>query len=102
MGYHFCTWLRLDVLSVFANALKRYKENSLRHTAGCLPPTTIMAGAERGIRTPEPDREQIYSLPCLTTSLSRHAIRTMTCDGASSRVRTEDLMLTKQLLYQLS
>jgi hypothetical protein len=32
----------------------------------------LMLGAGRGIRTPELERGQIYSLLCLTASLSLH------------------------------
>ncbi len=38
--------------------------------------------------------QQIYSLPRLTASVPAH--------GADCRVRTDDLLFTKQLLYQLS
>ena len=39
-------------------------------------------------------KEQIYSLPRLTTSLNPH--------GAENRNRTRNLLITSQLLYQLS
>ena len=41
-------------------------------------------------------KEQIYSLPRLATSLSLHI------DGAENRNRTRNLLITSQLLYQLS
>ena len=44
---------------------------------------------------PSNPKEQIYSLPRLTTSLSSQ-------DGAESRTWTRNLLITSQLLYQLS
>ena len=42
-------------------------------------------------------KEQIYSLPRLTTSLSLHNL-----NGADRGSRTPNLLITSQLLYQLS
>ena len=42
-------------------------------------------------------KEQIYSLPRLATSLRLHEI-----NGADYRNRTYNLLITNQLLYQLS
>ncbi len=50
------------------------------------------------IRTAEPKREQIYSLPRLATSLPlRYSLFYADC-----RSRTRNLLITIQLLYQLS
>ena len=45
---------------------------------------------------PSNPKEQIYSLPRLTTSLSLQK------DGAENRNWTRNLLITSQLLYQLS
>ena len=45
---------------------------------------------------PSNPKEQIYSLPRLTTSLPFQK------DGAESRTWTRNLLITSQLLYQLS
>ena len=50
---------------------------------------------ERGGFEPPNPKEQIYSLSRLATSLSLH-------NGAENRNRTRNLLITNQLLYQLS
>ena len=50
---------------------------------------------ERGGFEPPNPKEQIYSLSRLATSLSLHS-------GAENRNRTRNLLITNQLLYQLS
>ena len=54
-------------------------------------------GGRRWIRTIEAKTQQIYSLPHLTALEFPH-IKT----GAGGRIRTPDLLITNQLLYQLS
>jgi hypothetical protein len=48
-------------------------------------------GAGCRIRTYEGISQQIYSLPCLTASLTLHF-------GATCRIRTDDPLFTKQML----
>ena len=50
---------------------------------------------ERGGFEPPNPKEQIYSLSRLASSLSLH-------NGAENRNRTRNLLITNQLLYQLS
>ena len=60
--------------------------------------TTWLRGnrmVERGGFEPPNPKEQIYSLSRLATSLSLH-------NGAENRNRTRNLLITNQLLYQLS
>ncbi len=45
---------------------------------------------------------QIYSLIPLATRESHHASRYTSEDGAGTKSRTRDLLITSQLLYQLS
>jgi hypothetical protein len=58
------------------------------------------SGGERRIRTSEVVRQQIYSLPHLATLVFPHWKDPVA--GATSRDRTNDLLITSQLLYQLS
>ena len=51
---------------------------------------------ERNGFEPLNPKEQIYSLPRLATSLS------LQINGAENRNRTRNLLITNQLLYQLS
>ena len=51
---------------------------------------------ERDGFEPSNQMEQIYSLPRLATSLPLHK------NGAENRNRTRNLLITSQLLYQLS
>ena len=57
---------------------------------------TFLVG-EGGFEPPKDRRQQIYSLPHLTALEFPH-IKT----GAGGRIRTPDLLITNQLLYQLS
>ena len=52
-------------------------------------------GGGRWIRTIEAEKQQIYSLPPLAAREPPHI-------GAGGRIRTPDLLITNQLLYQLS
>ena len=56
----------------------------------------IISGAGRKIRTFEGICRQIYSLLCLTASLSQRDTKNVF--GATFRIRTEGLLFTKQLL----
>ena len=59
-----------------------------------------LTGGRGWIRTTEGNNRQIYSLfPLATRELSH--IDAMHC-GAGGRTRTPDLLITNQLLYQLS
>ena len=55
-------------------------------------------GGERWIRTTVGVRQQIYSLPHLATLVSPQLFQFR----ADRRIRTPDLLFTKQLLYRLS
>jgi hypothetical protein len=55
-------------------------------------------GGESRIRTYEAVKQQIYSLPPLATWVSP----LVPIHGANGRIRTPDLLITNQLLYQLS
>ena len=57
-------------------------------------------GGRRWIRTIEAETQQIYSLPPLATRELSHIH--IVNDGAGGRTRTPDLLITNQLLYQLS
>ncbi len=72
-------------------------------------------GGRGWIRTTEAEKQQIYSLPPLATrelvniklDLLLHSRtgadnRFVRVDGAGGRTRTPDLLITNQLLYQLS
>ena len=55
---------------------------------------------EGGFEPPKP-KQQIYSLPHLTAlELSQKVFKNK--NGAGGRTRTPDLLITNQLLYQLS
>ena len=61
-------------------------------------------GGGEWIRTTEAIKQQIYSLSPLAT---RELLHIKLCartkkDGAGGRIRTPDLLITNQLLYQLS
>ena len=55
---------------------------------------------ENGFEPLKP-KQQIYSLPPLTTRELSHMIA-FNVGGAGGRIRTPDLLITNQLLYQLS
>ena len=64
-------------------------------------------GGRGWIRTIEAEKQQIYSLPPLATRELAHAINFSDAyekakNGAGGRTRTPDLLITNQLLYQLS
>ena len=56
------------------------------------------SGGRGWIRTIEAEKQQIYSLPPLATRELSH----IQINGAGGRTRTPDLLITNQLLYQLS
>ena len=57
----------------------------------------MRSGGESRIRTYEGVSQQIYSLPPLAAWVSPQFEH-----GANGRIRTPDLLITNQLLYQLS
>ena len=60
-------------------------------------------GGRGWIRTTEAEKQQIYSLPPLATREFSHIqLNAPTKNGAGGRTRTPDLLITNQLLYQLS
>lgn len=58
---------------------------------------------EGGFEPPKP-KQQIYSLPHLTALELSHILFSLRLEktGAGGRIRTPDLLITNQLLYQLS
>ncbi len=58
------------------------------------------SGGRGWIRTTEAKTQQIYSLPPLATRELSHI--QFALNGAGGRTRTPDLLITNQLLYQLS
>ena len=61
------------------------------------------SGGGGWIRTTEAEKQQIYSLPPLATrELLRITFLLKQKIGAGGRTRTPDLLITNQLLYQLS
>ncbi len=83
-------------------------------SSGTLTPTTLApynrwarstgSGGERRIRTSEGESQQIYSLSPLTARESLHGAGhiILLISGADTRTRTANLLITNQLLYQLS
>ena len=59
---------------------------------------SVWIGGESRIRTCEGVSQQIYSLPPLAAWVSPQIRK----HGANGRIRTPDLLITNQLLYQLS
>ena len=96
-------WLKVKCSTGWANetfkmaALARFELAHVRVKVWCL--TTWLQGntlvGRGGFEPPNP-KEQIYSLPRLATSLSSQK------SGAEKRNRTLNLLITSQLLYQLS
>ena len=60
----------------------------------------LFSGGRGWIRTTEAEKQQIYSLPPLATRELSHIY--LQVGGAGGRTRTPDLLITNQLLYQLS
>ena len=77
----------------FVNYLRRFS-NLFEHHEKTTREGWLSHGAGSRIRTYEGECQQIYSLSCLTASLSQ-LVKTR---GADSGTRTQDLLFTKQLL----
>ena len=75
-------------------------EKEMSPNANCVQ---TQSGGRRWIRTTEAEKQQIYSLPPLATREFSHIqLNAPTKNGAGGRTRTPDLLITNQLLYQLS
>ena len=61
----------------------------------------FFVGGSGWIRTTVAEKQQIYSLPPLAAREHSHVFNYKK-NGAGGRTRTPDLLITNQLLYQLS
>ena len=99
-------WLKVKCSTDWASETKNkfgclgwIRTSGMQESKSCALPLgyeAILQVVERDGVEPSNPKEQIYSLPRLATSLSLQK------NGAENRNRTRNLLITSQLLYQLS